>query len=480
MSDDPQGPDPSPAFAVWKVSFVAIFGAFLTQLDGVIVNVSLTTMAQELESDLPTIQWVTSGYLLALALALPLTGWLVDRFGVRFVYLGSFMAFTVTSMLCGLAWSAPSLIAFRVLQGMSGGLLTPMAQMMLARVAGNRLPHVMGYAAMPVLLAPMLGPVIAGYILQHASWPILFYVNVPFGALAIVTAAIVLPLDDRKLSRTRFDYFGFALLSPGLALFLYGIDALASPEGAGALLLSLVMLGAFILVARRKGRESLINLDLFRAKSFATSVKIQFLANGTSFAGQMLLPIYLIRACGQSPAAAGVMLAPIGLGMACFFPFLGRLTDRFGIRHVSATGALISALATVPVIAMAYTGFNSRVFVIALFCRGAGMSMIGVPSVSCAYSAVDREDVPMASTTLNVVQRLGGPALTTICASFLGWRLGASPQAITSHAFGQALMLLGSMQLILWAIAMRLPLRLPPNREESGDKALPATLENVG
>src|ERR1700724_3462372 len=156
---------------VWKITAVAVLGSFLAQLDATIVNVSLSSLAVDLHSSLTAIQWVTSGYLLALALMLPLNGWLVERIGAKCLYLWCFSVFTLSSALCGLAWSANSLIAFRILQGMSGGLMAPMTQMMMARAAGKQhMARIMGYAAVPILIGPILGPVIAGAILQHASW----------------------------------------------------------------------------------------------------------------------------------------------------------------------------------------------------------------------------------------------------------------------------------------------------------------------
>ena len=147
---------------LWRISSVAIIGSFLSQMDATIVNVSLSSLAVDLQTSLSHIQWVTSGYLLALALTLPLSGWLVDRIGAKAVYIWCFAAFTLTSALCGLAWSANSLIAFRVLQGMSGGLMAPIAQLIMVRAAGDRMARVFGLAAMPILLAPLLGPVVAG------------------------------------------------------------------------------------------------------------------------------------------------------------------------------------------------------------------------------------------------------------------------------------------------------------------------------
>ena len=181
---------------VWKVTSVTVVGSFLSQLDATVVNVSLSSLAVQLHSSLAAIQWVTSGYLLALALMLPLNGWLVERIGAKSLYLWCFSAFTLSSALCGMAWSANALIGFRILQGMSGGLMAPMAHMMIARIAGKHMARIIGYAAVPVMLGPIVGPVIAGANLQHASWRWLFLVNLPVGALAIVLAVLFLPNES--------------------------------------------------------------------------------------------------------------------------------------------------------------------------------------------------------------------------------------------------------------------------------------------
>jgi EmrB/QacA subfamily drug resistance transporter len=446
---------------VWKITSVAVLGSFLSQLDATVVNVSLSSLALDLHSSLTTIQWVTSGYLLALALMLPLNGWLVERIGAKSLYLWCFSAFTLSSALCGMAWSANSLIAFRILQGMSGGLMAPMAQMMMARVAGKHMARVIGYAAVPVMLGPILGPVIAGAILQHASWRWLFLVNLPVGALAIVLAVLFLP-NDREETRSRaLDLPGFVLLPPGLVLFLYGSDHPGERTGLTALLVSIVLLAAFFRMAMRKGDRALIDLKLFKGKTFSASAITQFMSNGISFAGQMLIPIYLIRSAGLSPSATGWLLAPLGLGMICSYPWMGALTHRFGIRRVSAGGALVAFAGTLPFLYLASHGLVLAVLACALFLRGVGLSAVGIPSISAAYAAVRKQDLPMATTSLNIVQRLGGPTLTTLCATFLGWRLGMSDSYATlSTAFTETFVLLCGLHALLFAAALRLPLFL--------------------
>ena len=201
---------------IWKITAVAVAGAFMPLLSTTMVNVSLLSLAAELHASLSTIQWVTSGYLLALAVMLPLTGWLVDRIGAKALYLWSFAAFTLSSTLCGLAWSADALIAFRALQGMTGGLLAPMMQMMIARAAGKHMARIIGYAVVPVMLGPLLGPVIAGAILQFASWRWLFLVNLPVGALAIILAISFCRTTAKRRSVATWIWLGLPCSLPAL------------------------------------------------------------------------------------------------------------------------------------------------------------------------------------------------------------------------------------------------------------------------
>src|SRR6202789_3042754 len=310
---------------IWKITAVAVAGASMPLLSTTMVNVSLLSLAAELHASLSTIQWVSSGYLLALALILPLNGWLVERIGAKSLYLWCFSAFTLSSALCGIAWSANALIAFRILQGMSGGLMAPMTQMMIARAAGKHMARVIGYAAVPIMLGPLLGPVIAGAILQFASWRWLFLINSPVGAVAIVLAIFFLPNDREETQRRDLDLVGFALLSPGLVLFLYGSDHMGERIGQITVALSVVLLAMFFKVAIRKGARALIDVRLFKGKTFVDSTVTQFMSNGISFAGQMLIPIYLISACGRSPSATGWLLAPLCVGMICSYPWRERL-----------------------------------------------------------------------------------------------------------------------------------------------------------
>ena len=447
---------------VWKVAGVAAIGSFMTNLDATVVNVSLASLAADLHVSLSAIQWVTSGYLLALALMLPLNGWLVDRIGAKALYLWCFAAFTLSSALCGLAWSANSLIAFRIFQGLSGGLLAPMAQMMIFRAAGRHMARVGSVAALPILLAPLLGPVIAGAILQFASWRWLFLINLPVGVLALALAVVFLP-DDRAETRPRgLDLLGLALLSPGLVLFLYGSDHLEQRIGLAALAGAILLFALFYRTARAKGDAALIDLRLLEGKVFSASITAMFMVNGLSFAGQMLIPIYLVRACGLSPSRTGWLMAPMGLGMMCTYPLMGYLTKRFGIRRLAMGGAVLALAGTVPLVFLARHGLVVGVLAASLFLRGVGASTISIPAITAGYGSVARHDLPMATTAMNIFQRLGGPTLTTLCAAFLGWRLSATADpASNSGAFVAAFGLLCALQVLLLLATLRLPRLLP-------------------
>ncbi len=435
----------------WKLIGVVILAPLMTQLDSTIVNVSLSSIREELHSSISAAQWIISGYLLALALVLPLNGWLVDRVGTKKLYLSCFSAFTIASFVCGAARTMPELICARVFQGIAGGLLAPLTQLMLARVAGKQMVRVLGYAAAPILIAPLLGPILAGVILKHAHWPWLFYVNLPIGVIAVFLAILYVPNDRAMLRKRPFDLVGFATLSPGLAFLLYGFEQASHHEGIWGLLVGAILFGVFLWHARRKKTEALIDLGLFRIRTFAISSTTQFLSNGILYAGQFLIPLYLISGCRLTPSQAGWLLAPMGLGMMCVYPILGWLTDRFGCRAVASGGVLINSLGTLPFLWMAHAGLSMGWSVIGMFVRGLGQGATGLPAIAAGYASVPKERLSYATTAMNIAQRLGGPIATTALAIVMSL-LGES-------SYFAAFLALILLQLLVLGSALRLPVR---------------------
>src|SRR5580704_4765012 len=208
---------------IWRVGSVVILGSIMSILDTTIVNVALRTLGHDLHAPISQIQWVVTGYLLSLAAVIPITGWAARSFGPKRVYLAAVVIFTAGSALCGLATSSTELIVFRVLQGFGGGMILPIGQLMLAEAAGpKRMGRVMSIVAVPMMLAPVLGPALGGLILDNASWRWIFYVNVPIGAIAFLASLRVLPGGGREPAGA-LDYRGLALMATGLPLLTYGL-----------------------------------------------------------------------------------------------------------------------------------------------------------------------------------------------------------------------------------------------------------------
>jgi len=443
--------------AVLRVIAVVLLGPFMSQMDSTVVNVSLSAIRDDLHSSTESAQWIVSAYLLALALVLPLNGWLVDRLGAKRLYLGCFTLFTVASVACGGARSMTALIAARVAQGMAGGLLAPLTQLMMARVAGKQMARALGYAVVPVLVAPILGPVIAGAILKYASWPWLFYVNLPIGVLAVALAVRLLPADGHLPERRPFDVAGLLLISPGIVALLYGLEQVTRGRGLGLVVVGAALLTAFVLHARRAGSSALIDLKLFEGGLFANAAVMQFLGNGMLYATQFLVPLYLITGVGLSPERVGWLLAPAGVAMIFVYPLMGFVTDRFGCRAVVASGVALTILGTLSFVWMTQRGITTAGVEIGLLLRGAGQGAIGIPTISAAYASVPKEKLSFATTAVNIVQRLGGPVATIALAIAVTI---ATRRGTDARAFLLPFLALMSIQLLAFGCAARLPARI--------------------
>src|SRR5947209_9809266 len=215
------------------VAGVVMLGAVMSILDTTVVNVAIAHLAVVFRSSLTTIQWVITGYTLALAAVIPVTGWAADRFGTKRIYMTSLVLFTLGSVLSGLAWSAASLILFRVLQGIGGGMIMPSVMTIMTKKAGpHRMGRVMGVLGVPMLIAPIMGPILGGWLVDSASWRWIFFINVPIGIVAFILGMIVLERDQPQPAH-RLDWLGMLLLSPGLAVFIYGL-AESSTFGLGS------------------------------------------------------------------------------------------------------------------------------------------------------------------------------------------------------------------------------------------------------
>ena len=453
LPDRPADDRLDPAFL--RLALVMMTGVLAVVFDTTIVSVALRSLATDLHAPIETIQWVTTGYLLALGIAIPVTGWLVDRFGGKHVWLVALAVFLLGSLAASVAQSAGDLIAARVLQGVGGGLMLPVMQTVLMRAAGGRsLGRVTATIGLPVLLGPVFGPLLGGLIVEHLSWRWIFWVNVPFCVAGLVLAWWLMPADAGDRGH-RLDAVGLALLSPGIAALLYGLSRVGLVGGvADALVLlplaaGLVLLVTFIVHALCV-RSPLLDLRLFRVSSFSTSNALMFLSGFVLYGALLLVPLYFQDVRGHDPLRTGLLLAPQGIGVLLSRGAAGSLTDRIGPRWVVATGLALAAAGTLP-FALAGAGTSEWVLAAALVVRGFGLGAVTLPVFATAYEGLDRAQIPDASIITRASQQVGGSFGSAVLALIL-----------TSQVAGAA----GYRTTFWWtlaftAVALVLALRLP-------------------
>lgn len=410
-----------------RLAVVVLAGVIMTILDSTIMNVAINTLGRDMHASLSTIQWVLTAYTLALSVTIPLSAWAVERFGGRNVWITSLVLFVAGSILCGLAWDAASLIAFRVLQGVGGGLLMPVGQTMLAREAGpRRLARVMSLISIPAMLAPVLGPVLGGLILDHLAWRWMFYVNVPVCALALLLALRWLPGEGAGggSARGRLDTLGLVLLSPGLAALVYGLSEvgngarLTSVQPLAAIGIGGLLLVAFAGHALRTAHVPLLDLRLFRHRAFSAGVGALFVYSGAMFGLTVLLPLYYQIARGDGPVRSGLMIAPFGLGAMITMLFGGHIADRRGPRGVGITGIAVMALAGL-VFTQIDNGADRILLLGTTFVVGLGHGLVAAPLMAALYQGLPRTAMATATTTANILVRVGSSFGTAILAVVL-------------------------------------------------------------
>jgi EmrB/QacA subfamily drug resistance transporter len=428
---------------VWRIAAVVVVGAIMSILDTTIVNVALDTLSRDLHSSLADIQWVATGYMLALAAVIPVSGWAAGRFGARRLWIASVILFTLGSVLCGLAWSTESLIAFRVLQGLGGGMIMPVGQMVLTRAAGPaRLGRVMSVVGLAMILAPIFGPTIGGLLIDHLDWRWIFYVNLPVGIIGVIMGLRLLPAIEEGVQRTRLDRVGFGLMAVGVPLVVYGLaeigqqGSLSAPQAFGPLVIGLALVAAFILHALRAD-EPLLNVRLFRNASFSSAALTTFVLGGALFGAMLIMPLYFQLVRGEDAVATGLLLIPQGVGAAFAMGLSGRLTDRVGGGIVALLGLGVTLVTTIPFIAIgATTGYV--LIAAAMLGRGFGIGLTMMPAMTAAYSRLQPSDIAHATPQLNVLQRVGGSIGTALLTVVLqhGLTHAAHTQVAAAAAFG--------------------------------------------
>jgi EmrB/QacA subfamily drug resistance transporter len=409
----------------WILAMVVILGVFMSILDQTIVNIAIPRLQTAFGADIHSVQWVLTAYILAQGVATPTAAFFADTLGIKRYYIISLVAFTLGSALCGLAWSLPILITFRVLQGLGGAALFPLSITLLFReFPPQQRGAAMGFFGVPALLAPALGPTLGGYLVTYAGWQLIFFINVPIGIIAVILSMIFIR-EYRPEGQTRFDFLGFLFSSLGLSTILYALSS-ASTDGWGSatvlgfLFIGLISLTSFIiteLVIANRGGQPLLDLRLFANGPFRAGMIANVFVIFGLFGGLFLFPIYLQNLRGLSAFQAGLILLPQALASMVSVIIGGRLVDRIGVRAVMIPGLLILAFATWQ---LTYIGIYSSFgwLQLMLVLRGLALGLTVQPLTVATLSEIPSRQLAQGSSlsTVNraVASSLGIAILATL------------------------------------------------------------------
>jgi EmrB/QacA subfamily drug resistance transporter len=412
---------------VMIVAGVVVLGAIMSILDITVVAVAQRTFQETFGKTQAQVAWTSTAYTLALATVIPLTGWAADRFGTKRLYVLAIVLFTAGSALCATANSLEMLVVFRVLQGLGGGMLMPLGMTILTRAAGpERLGRVMAILGVPMLLGPIFGPILGGWLIDIASWHWIFLINVPIGIVAAIYAFMVLDKDHVEPSES-FDFVGMLLLSPGLALFLYGVSSIpASKAEHGTMwttqvvpyaVVGLVLIVAFVPWALRKHNiHPLVQLRLFTNRHMTVAVITMALFAMSFFGASLLFTLYFQQVRGESPLASGWLVAPQGFGAMLTMPVAGFLADKIGPGKVVLTGLVFDTVGMGMLIALDAT--TSYTYIITAFViMGLGMGSTMMPVFTAALASLKAHAVAQGSTLMNITQQIAisvGTALFSV------------------------------------------------------------------
>jgi MFS family permease len=442
---------------VVKTALILVVGAMAVIFDTTIVSVALHTLALRMHTSVSTIQWVTTGYLLALGIAVPLSTWGLQRFGGKRLWMFSLAVFLVGSVGSSLAWNVGSLIGWRVVQGLGGGLMLPVMTTLIFQAAGGKsLGRLVTWVAMPALLGPVLGPLVGGAILTHLSWRFMFWVNVPFCIVGLLLAWRYMAADApakaapakaapakaapakaahaEAATKPRLDLPGLFLIAPGTSVVLLGLANAGTAAGFGhadviiPLVIGVALLAAFVGYALRRA-QPLVQIRLLAKRSVASSSAVLFFSGFSLYGALLLMPLYYQDVRGASALAAGVMLVPQGVGALLSRTVAGSNIDRFGPRVFALAGFALVAVATVP---FALAGPHTSGWLLALWMvvRGFGLGAVTMPVMVAGYIGLDKNQIPHSSVLTRTSQQLGGSFGTAVLAVILAGAIAAHPATL--------------------------------------------------
>jgi EmrB/QacA subfamily drug resistance transporter len=418
-----------------------IIGTFMVILDSTVVNVALPTLGRVFATDISLLQWVIGAYMLAQAAVIPLSGWISDRFGAKRVYLISLVLFTLGSALCGLAQSGEMLIGMRILQGLGGGMLMPIGMAVLFRLTPpERRGAIFGLFGLPLMVAPALGPLLSGYLLEFADWRLIFFINVPIGAIALLLGLRALPNIAAGRAAGALDTLGVLLGPMAFVSLMFGISESTQVGWTAAPTLVSLGVGLIALVLfiwRELAAENpVLELRVFASRDFTLAILTQWAGFGAMFGSFFLIPLFLQQVRGYGSFETGLFTFPQAVASAIFMQISGRVFDRFGTRPPVLFGLsmIVAAMWLMSRLSGATTGEDLR---LPLVLMGAGMGSMMMALNTHLLSTAPRELVGRVTSLTSALQNVVGSLAIATFATILQARLPVHMAEATLAAGGQ-------------------------------------------
>jgi len=407
-------PDAARPVNPWLVAVSVMFATFMEVLDTTVVNVSLPHIAGSLSSTIDEATWALTSYLVANAIVLPMTGWLASVFGRKRLLMTSVVGFTVSSFLCGLAPTLWMLILFRILQGATGGALQPLSQAVLLEAFP---PHergkAMGFWALGIVVAPILGPVLGGWLTDSYSWRWVFYINIPVGIASIVmTRLFIVDPPYLKAQTRRVDYWGIGLLVVGIGALQVVLDKGQQEDWFASSFITLlaglsVVTILALIVHELRTEHPIVDLRIFRERTYAVGVFLMSIVGFVLYGSLVLLPIMLQTLLGYPSFDAGIAMAPRGLGSFLMMPATGLMIGRLDARKLLASGFVVCGVTLFWLSRMSLQAGYWDFFWPQLI-QGVGLSLLFVPNTTVAMDAIPRERMGNATSLFNLMRNVGG------------------------------------------------------------------------
>lgn len=462
-----------------------IIGIFMVVLDGTAVNVAIPGLVEEFHTTTQVVSWTVTGYALAQAAVIPLAGWLSDRFGAKQVFLISVFLFTVGSLLCALASSVEMLITFRIIQGVGGGMVLPIAMAFTYRLSPpDKVGAVMGMMGIPILLAPALGPVLAGYLVDYVSWKWLFLINLPIGAIGILLGIRTLPRIERQ-AVAALDKLGFILAPIAFAGLSYGVSEGAtswtSAKTIGGIVIGAIALILFVIVELTR-KEPLLELRVFRSSDFSRGIIVQWISQIALFGTMFLVPMLLQQALGYTAFKTGLIMLPQAIAAGLFMPIGGKLFDKVGARPLVFTGMVLVTVASF-ILSRVDEASSLMMIMGPLALLGAGMGLSMMPLNTHLMQSAPRDLVSRVTSLTNAAQQVMTSFAVAGLATILAKRMtvyaptAKSQLAAFSNSFGDTFLVLTFIA--AFGAVLGLVLRKPePVEGEEGNR--PEMMMHVG